>query len=167
MAYMFAYSVRKKTHAHRNYKDDVPDSVKKERLVQLIETFRRTTVPRYQSQIGTTQLVLVTGSNKRNPKELMGLSDKGHRVAFPNVQIPYADLNFAPSKGGRGQCMLGTHEMCSSDVTHGILASSVCMFPKPGDYVEVYITDTSAASLHGRPLAVTDLLSFFREKRAS
>jgi tRNA A37 methylthiotransferase MiaB len=25
MAFLFAYSMRERTHAHRNYKDDVPD----------------------------------------------------------------------------------------------------------------------------------------------
>lgn len=28
-AFMFAYSMREKTHAHRNYQDDVPEEIKK------------------------------------------------------------------------------------------------------------------------------------------
>ena len=33
MGYLFAYSMREKTHAHRSMKDNVPESVKKERLI--------------------------------------------------------------------------------------------------------------------------------------
>ena len=40
-AYMFAYSLREKTHAHRRMEDDVPEAVKKERLTRLIEVFKR------------------------------------------------------------------------------------------------------------------------------
>ncbi|CAO2142207.1 unnamed protein product [Urochloa humidicola] len=43
MAYMLAYSMREKTHAHRNYEDDVPEDVKQRRLTELINTFRETT----------------------------------------------------------------------------------------------------------------------------
>jgi len=35
-AFMFAYSMREKTHAHRNYVDDVPESLKLSRLDKLI-----------------------------------------------------------------------------------------------------------------------------------
>ncbi|KAJ0649163.1 putative tRNA-2-methylthio-N(6)-dimethylallyladenosine synthase [Helianthus annuus] len=43
MAYMFAYSMREKTHAHRNYTDNVPEEVKQRRLTELIEAFREST----------------------------------------------------------------------------------------------------------------------------
>ena len=32
MAYLFAYSMREKTHAHRRMTDNVPEDIKKERL---------------------------------------------------------------------------------------------------------------------------------------
>ena len=41
MAYLFAYSMREKTHAHRTMKDNVPESVKKERLSKMIEVFKK------------------------------------------------------------------------------------------------------------------------------
>ncbi|KAK9164250.1 hypothetical protein Syun_005152 [Stephania yunnanensis] len=90
MAYMFAYSLREKTHAHRNYVDDVPDDVKQRRLTELIETFRETTGQCYDSQIGTIQLVLVEGPNKRAPEtELIGKSDRGHKVYFLKTPVPH------------------------------------------------------------------------------
>lgn len=41
MAYLFAYSMREKTHAHRRMQDNVPQDVKKRRLIEMIDTFKR------------------------------------------------------------------------------------------------------------------------------
>ncbi|KAK1587534.1 hypothetical protein Q3G72_013927 [Acer saccharum] len=92
MAYMFAYSMREKTHAHRNYVDDVLDEVKQRRLTELIEAFRESTGQCFDMQLGTVQLVLIEGPNKRAPEtELMGKSDRGHKVSFVNVPLPDRD----------------------------------------------------------------------------
>ncbi|KAG5061015.1 hypothetical protein JHK87_002044 [Glycine soja] len=132
MAFLFAYSMREKTHAHRNYVDDVPEEIKQRRLAELIETFRESTGQCFDSQIGTTQLVLVEGPNKRAPDtELMGKSDKGHRVLFVNMPIPdREDINTKRN-------------------------------PVVGDYVEVHITRSTRASLFGEALAITKLTSFY------
>lgn len=39
MAFLFAYSMREKTHAHRQFQDDVPEEVKQRRLKEMIDTF--------------------------------------------------------------------------------------------------------------------------------
>jgi tRNA A37 methylthiotransferase MiaB len=41
LAFLFAYSMREKTHAHRKMVDDVPEDIKQARLVRLINTFKR------------------------------------------------------------------------------------------------------------------------------
>ena len=41
MSFLFAYSMREKTHAHRRMQDNVPESVKKERLIKLIDVFKK------------------------------------------------------------------------------------------------------------------------------
>lgn len=132
MAYMFAYSMREKTHAHRKYVDDVPEDVKQRRLTELIEAFRGSTGQCYDAKIGTIQLVLVEGPNKRAPDtELIGKSDRGHRVSFTNLLIP----DKVDNNGKRN--------------------------PKVGDYVEVHITKSTRASLFGEALAITKLSSFY------
>ncbi|KDP32684.1 hypothetical protein JCGZ_13682 [Jatropha curcas] len=132
MAYMFAYSMREKTHAHRNYVDDVSDDVKQRRLTELIEAFRESTGKCYDSQIGTVQLVLVEGPNKRAPDtELIGKSDRGHRVSFTNLPIPNRDEDASNKRN-----------------------------PVVGDYVEVYILKSTRASLFGEALAITKLSLF-------
>lgn len=132
MAYMFAYSMREKTHANRNYSDDVPEEVKQRRLTELIEAFRESTGQCFDSQIGTLQLVLVEGPNKRAPDtELMGKSDRGHRVSFVSVPVPDQDSD---SNGKRS--------------------------PVAGDFVEVRILKSTRASLFGEAQAITKLSSF-------
>ncbi|WOH10371.1 hypothetical protein DCAR_0729839 [Daucus carota subsp. sativus] len=132
MAYMFAYSMREKTHAHRNYEDDVPDDVKQRRLAELIDTFRASTGKCFESQIGTVQLVLVEGPNKRAPDtELIGKSDRGHRVIFTKMPVP----DRVDDSGKRD--------------------------PRIGDYVEVSIQRSTRASLFGEALAVTKLSTFY------
>ncbi|KAL8477840.1 hypothetical protein ACS0TY_029944 [Phlomoides rotata] len=133
MAYMFAYSMREKTHAHRNYVDDVPDSVKQRRLTELIEAFRESTGQCFDSKVGSIQLVLVEGPNKRAPDtELIGKSDRGHRVSFTNLAIP---------------------DKVNNDKRN----------PVVGDYVEVHIVKSTRASLHGHALAITNLSSFYAD----
>uniref|UniRef100_A0A1D1XUW8 CDK5RAP1-like protein n=1 Tax=Anthurium amnicola TaxID=1678845 RepID=A0A1D1XUW8_9ARAE len=132
MAYMFAYSMREKTHAHRNYVDDVPDGDKQRRLTELIDAFRETTGQHYDAQVGTIQLVLVEGPNKRAQEtELMGKSDRGHRVSF--LKEP---LSHSSEAGGMQN-------------------------PEIGDYVEVRILKSSRASLHGKALVRTTLSRFY------
>ncbi|XVE82546.1 hypothetical protein DITRI_Ditri16bG0014000 [Diplodiscus trichospermus] len=133
MAYMFAYSMREKTHAHRNYTDDVPEEVKQRRLTELIEAFRESTGQHYDSQVGTTQLVLVEGPNRRAPEtELIGKSDRGHRVSFVNCPLVDRDNQVNNRRS-----------------------------PIVGDYVEVHITKSTRASLFGEALAITKLSTFY------
>ncbi|CAL9027165.1 unnamed protein product [Prunus brigantina] len=133
MAYMFAYSMREKTHAHRNYVDDVPEKVKQRRLTELIEAFRESTGQCYDSQVGTTQLILVEGPNKRAPDtELIGKSDRGHRVSFANVLLPHRDADSNEERN-----------------------------PVVGDYVEVRILKSTRASLFGEAVAISKLSLFY------
>lgn len=137
MAYMFAYSMREKTHAHRNYTDDVPEEVKQRRLTELIEAFRETTGPCYDSQVGSVQLVLVEGPNKRAPEtELIGKTDKGHRVSF--VTKPLFD------------------KACLHD--DGLKRN-----PEIGDFVEVQVEKSTRASLYGEALAISKLSLFYND----
>lgn len=129
MAFMFAYSMRERTHAHRNYIDDVPEEVKQRRLTKLIKTFHESTIKCYDSQVGTIQLVLVEGPNKRAPEtELIGKSDGFHRVSFKNLPV----LDRADQSAHKRN-------------------------PAVGDYVEVHILKSTRTSLIGEAIAITRL----------
>lgn len=75
MAYMYAYSMREKTMAHRRYNDDVTEEVKQRRLREVIDTFYNRLKDVNKKFIGTRQLVLIEGSSKKDKARLQGRSD--------------------------------------------------------------------------------------------
>ena len=81
-AFLFHYSQREKTHAHRAMQDDVPKEVKLRRLQEVIDTFHRCIRERNQQLIGGVQLVLVEGPHRRFENHLGGRTDGNRQVAF-------------------------------------------------------------------------------------
>jgi tRNA-2-methylthio-N6-dimethylallyladenosine synthase len=71
-AFMFNYSVRPGTYAALTMPDDVPESVKNERLARLIDLQQTQARTINQRLIGKTQEVLVDGLSKRNQSVLKG-----------------------------------------------------------------------------------------------
>lgn len=64
MAFLFAYSMRERTHAHRRMQDNVPEAVKKERLTKMIEVFKRNQLMKQRGEIGHNHLVLIDGNGR-------------------------------------------------------------------------------------------------------
>jgi MiaB/RimO family radical SAM methylthiotransferase len=83
MAYMFAYSMREKTMAHRRYVDDVPVEVKKRRLAEMIALFYSLLNQRAEKTIGRRELLLVEGLSKKSEQELCGRADDNRMIVFP------------------------------------------------------------------------------------
>lgn len=88
MAYMFAYSMREKTMAHRRYHDDIPEDVKQRRLCEVIDTFYSTLSQKSTNLIGKEEVVLVEGRSKKSLEELCGRSDGNRMIVFPAVDLP-------------------------------------------------------------------------------
>lgn len=118
LAYLFAYSERERTLAHRKYEDDVPEEVKKRRLQEIIDTHRTYSALNNQAEIGRTHLVLVEHVSKRSDQQLSGRTDTNKVVIFDR------------------------------EMYH------------PGDYVEVVITDSTSATLFGKPIRKSSILEF-------
>jgi len=87
VAYMFAYSMREKTPAHRKLSDDVPEDVKKRRLQEVIDTFHRVIFEKNSHEIGKIHLVLVEGRSRKSDSDLKGRSDTNKKVLFPDILI--------------------------------------------------------------------------------
>ena len=83
IGYIFAYSMRERTHAHYTLKDDVPYGVKTRRVNEINELLRSKARVENASLIGSHQLVLVEGSSHRSPLDLQGRCDRNTRVVFP------------------------------------------------------------------------------------
>ncbi|XP_048878332.1 CDK5 regulatory subunit-associated protein 1 isoform X2 [Brienomyrus brachyistius] len=126
-AFLFAYSMRKKTHAFHRLKDDVPVEVKQHRLEELISVFREEAARINTSLIGSTQLILVEGESKRSTQDLCGRNEGNIKVIFPRDNVPL-----------------------HGDDTHTSPIS-------PGGYVLVKITSANSQSLRGYAMSHSSL----------
>jgi tRNA A37 methylthiotransferase MiaB len=86
MAYMFAYSMREKTMAHRRFEDNVPEADKQRRLAEIIAKFYGILGSRVEKCVGRHELVLVEGDSKKSCLDLAGRSDGGRVVVFPRQE---------------------------------------------------------------------------------
>ncbi|GLD62144.1 CDK5 regulatory subunit-associated protein 1 [Lates japonicus] len=127
VGFLFAYSMRKKTHAYHRLQDDVPAEVKQRRLEECISVFREEAARVNTALIGSTELVLVEGESKRSAEDLCGRTDGNMKVIFPKqdvaAQAPESDA--APINAG--------------------------------DYVLVKILSANSQSLRGRALSHSSL----------
>lgn len=103
LAYMFAYSERERTFAHRKYEDDVPEEVKKARLTEIITQQMEIQAEINKQEIGKRHLVLVEGTSKRSDDQLSGRTDTNKMVIFDRkdfekgqyVEVEIHDANSA------------------------------------------------------------------------
>ena len=82
-AYMFYYSERPGTLAARQYKDDVPLAVKKNRLAEIIAKQRAHSLAQNKKNIGQEHQVLIEGPSKRSDAYLQGRNSANKVVIFP------------------------------------------------------------------------------------
>lgn len=85
LAYMFAYSERERTLAHRKFEDDIPEEVKKRRLSEIIDLQMRNQAELNKEEIGRTHLVLIEGESKRDTAQLSGRTDTNKMVVFDRM----------------------------------------------------------------------------------
>jgi MiaB/RimO family radical SAM methylthiotransferase len=92
-AFMFAYSMRGKTHAHRKMVDDVEESVKLRRLNEVIETFHAIMRVKNVATMANgvfDDCVLVEGHSRKSSAEkpqLQGRTSGGRRVVFDDNAV--------------------------------------------------------------------------------
>ena len=82
-SYMFAYSERPGTLAARRYPDDVPETVKKRRLQEIIQLQQELSLRRNRLDVGKWHKVLVEGFSKRSEHFHQGRNTANKVVVFP------------------------------------------------------------------------------------
>lgn len=90
-AYMFKYSERPGTKAARKLKDDVPESVKSERLSQMIALQNRNSLRAKKGDIGMIFEVLIEGFSKRSKEFQSGRTSQNKVVVFPGIDFKKGD----------------------------------------------------------------------------
>ncbi len=90
-AYMFAYSERPGTLAARNYKDDIPEAIKKRRLQEIVDLQQKLSAERTKSGVGKVHRVLVEGVSKKSIEKLFGRNTQNTTVVFPREHYKPGD----------------------------------------------------------------------------
>ena len=91
-AFMFFYSTREGTFAAKTFVDDVPESVKKRRLQEIIDLQNRISGELLQAAIGTTVEVLAESESRRSSEQLMGRTATNRAVVFDRGNAQPGDL---------------------------------------------------------------------------
>jgi tRNA-2-methylthio-N6-dimethylallyladenosine synthase len=88
-AFMFQYSMRPNTKAHRHFTDDVPLEEKTRRLNEIIELQNTLSLESNRKCVGKEYEVLIEGVSKRSTEQLIGrtpqnkvcvFDGKGHKI---------------------------------------------------------------------------------------
>ncbi len=79
---MYFYSERPGTLAHRRYKDDIPEDIKKRRLAEVVETQNRLSQQSNKKDLGKTFKVLIEGNSKKSEKDWMGRTSQNKVIVF-------------------------------------------------------------------------------------
>jgi Radical SAM superfamily len=188
-AYLFAYSMREKTHASRTMVDNVPAEIKQARLQELIDTFRTTVHAKNElHEIGKLRLVLVEGPSKKQQKGDLspnnnitmtwhGRTDQNKRILFPVVprldeEVGQDGLGSLSATALEGDWMeaqwLQQGGMPGFDALSSSLIEATTIPPfstkttrlVPGDYAVVQVTEAKGHSLRGKLLWRTTLQNF-------
>ena len=91
-AFMFKYSEREGTLAHKALPDDVPETVKGERLKQIIELQEQISADINTAAVGDTVAVLVEGESRREADKYHGKTDGFKTTVFPKADSKIGDV---------------------------------------------------------------------------
>lgn len=83
LAYMYFYSERPGTLAARRFTDDVPETVKKRRLQEIVNLHRIKSLESMQKDLGKTFTVLIEGDSKKSNENWAGRNDQNKLIVFP------------------------------------------------------------------------------------
>lgn len=85
MAFMFKYSERPGTYAHKHLSDDVPEETKLRRLNEVIKAQNRLSLKSNRNDVGKVFDVLVEGVSKKSKEMVFGRSSQNKVVVFPDM----------------------------------------------------------------------------------
>ncbi|WP_447951639.1 tRNA (N6-isopentenyl adenosine(37)-C2)-methylthiotransferase MiaB [Chryseobacterium koreense] len=84
--YMFAYSERPGTPAHKRMEDDIPAEVKQRRLTEVIALQGELSRKRMQGYVGRTHEILIEGTSKKNENQWKGRNSQNAVCVFDKLE---------------------------------------------------------------------------------
>lgn len=163
-AYMFAYSLRDKTHAARALVDDVPEDIKQRRLREVIDTFYEEVQRKNEAEeVGRLRLVLVEGEARKQGAAgplLTGRTDENKRCLF-NAKTTTELPSLADVIRKRNLLLKNENEATNH---HSLLDNKDVSFDtaKAGDYMVVQIEEARGHTLRGVAVAKSSIAEFSR-----
>ena len=91
-AFMFKYSERPGTYAHKHLPDNIPEEEKVRRLNEIIALQNQLSLESNQREIGKTVEVLVEGFSKRSYEDMFGRTEQYKTVVFPRTTQKIGDV---------------------------------------------------------------------------
>ena len=160
-AFMFAYSLREKTHAHRVMEDNVPEDVKLRRLQEVIATFRENIQQKNEEkELGRLRLVLVEGEAKRSKsgnRLYSGRTDQNKRIVFPGGEETCSAFSESSLKHVMNSVKTDSPTALMSPLDW---SEEIRVDVKPGDYVIVEVTEVKGHALRGKLLCRSSIAAF-------
>ncbi|MCH2022748.1 MAG: tRNA (N6-isopentenyl adenosine(37)-C2)-methylthiotransferase MiaB [Saprospiraceae bacterium] len=107
MSYMFFYSERPNTLAHKKYEDDISLEIKKRRLNEIIRLQQQLSYQHNKKEVGKIHKVLIEKESKKSKNDLAGRTSQNKMVVFPReeakigtyVNVKINDFTTATLKG--------------------------------------------------------------------
>lgn len=175
-AFLFAYSMRDKTHASRAMEDNIAADVKQRRLQELIDVYREKVHSKNERvEVGKFRLVLVEGPTKKQKPDLPlgtatwhGRTDQNKRILFDVEKETGSGLRNAKvwKEDHVLQLLQQQQQQTTSADLHIPLehptASTGSTDLIPGDYAVVSVTEAKGHTLRGRVLWKTTISNFAR-----
>lgn len=90
-SFMFKYSERPNTLAHRKYEDDVPEEIKTKRLQEIIAKQMEHSLEHNKKALGKVHKVLIEGTSKKSDQELFGRNSQNTVCVFPKGDLQPGD----------------------------------------------------------------------------
>ncbi len=91
-SYMYKYSERPGTPAHKKMTDDVPEEVKSRRLSEIIALQKELSLANNTAYIGKVVRVLTDSVSKKSEDDLSGRNDQNTKVVFPKGNHKIGDF---------------------------------------------------------------------------
>lgn len=154
-AFMFKYSERPRTWAHRRLADDVPEPVKGRRLNEVIALFESTAQREAQKSLDRVECVLVDGSWRRDERWWSGRADSNRRVLFPPPGLDSDPLKEPPAAAGEAKPAEPEDSVVWSEVSVPLVLEEPVLDESVPPYQRLQLSDTAA----GRPIRLGDYVA--------